>query len=110
MSFKDLHPEALQPKEAKTNIVVIGDSMIKNIIRQDVSRGDSVKIQPHPGASTEDLIDHFKSAIRKNPDIVVIHTGINVLQKKNRNIVKKVKKLVSAAKEIDKDHSVKITK
>ena len=101
MSFKDLHPEALQPKEAKKNIVVIGDSMIKNVIRQDVSRRE---------ASTEDLIDHFKSAIRKNPDIVVIHTGINDLQKNNRNIVKKAKKLVSAAKEIDKDHSVKIAK
>ena len=73
VSFKDLHPEALQPKEAKKNIVVIGDSMIKNVIRQDVSRRE---------ASTEDLIDHFKSAIRKNPDIVVIHTGINDLPKK----------------------------
>ena len=40
-----------------------------------MSRGDSVKIRPHPGASTEDLIDHIKPAIRKNPDIVVIHTG-----------------------------------
>ena len=60
-----------------------------------MSRGDSVKIRPHPGASTEDLIDHIKPAIRKNPDIVVIHTGTNDLQN-NCNIVKKAKKLVSA--------------
>ena len=42
---------------------------------EGMSRGDSVKIRPHPGASTEDLIDHIKPAICKNPDIVVIHTG-----------------------------------
>ena len=71
VSFKDLHPEAHQPK-VKKNIVIIGDSIIKNVNGRDVSRGDSVKIRPHPGASTEDLIDHIKPAMRKNPDIVVI--------------------------------------
>ena len=45
-----------------------------------MSRGDSVKIRPHPGASKDNLIDHIKPAIRKNPDIVVIHTGTNDLQ------------------------------
>ena len=72
-----------------------------------MSRGDSVKIRPHPGTSTEDLIDHIKPAIRKNPGIVVIHTGTNDLQN-NCNIVKKAKKLVSAVKEVDKDNSIKI--
>ena len=55
-----------------------------------MSRGDSVKIRPHPGALTEDLIDHIKPDIRKNPDIVVIHSGTNDL-KNNCNTVKKVK-------------------
>ena len=72
-----------------------------------MSRGDSVKIRPHPGASTEDLIDHIKPAIRKNPDIVVIHTGTNDLQN-NCNIVKKAKKLVSPVKEVDKVNSIKV--
>ena len=106
VSFKDLHPEAHQPK-VKKNIVVIGDSIIKNVNGKDVSRHDSVKIRPHPGASTEDLINHIKPAISKNPVIVLIHTGTNDLQN-NCNIVKKAKKLVSAVKEIDKDNSVKI--
>ena len=72
-----------------------------------MSRGDSVKIRPHPGASTQDLIDHIKPAMRKNPDIVVTHTGTNDLQN-NCNIVKKAKKLISAVKEVDKDNSMKI--
>ena len=72
-----------------------------------MSRGDSIKIRPHPGASTEDLSVNIKPAIRKNPDVVVIHTGTNDLQN-NFNIVKKAKKLVSAVKEADKDNSIKI--
>ena len=92
----------------KKNIIVNGDSIIKNVNGRNLYRGDSVKIWPHPGASAEDLIDQIKPAVRKNPDIVVIHTGTNDLQK-NCNIVKKAKKLASAVKEVDKDHSVKIT-
>ena len=49
-SFKDLHPEVHQPK-VKKNIVVIGDSIAKNVNGRDVSRGDSVKIRPQPGTS-----------------------------------------------------------
>ena len=72
-----------------------------------MSRGDSVKIRPHPGASMEDLIDHIKPAIRKNPDIVAIHTGTNDLQN-NCNIVKKAKQLVCVVKEVDKNNSIEI--
>ena len=72
-----------------------------------MSRGDPVKIRPHPRASTEDLIDHIKPAIRKDPDIKAIYTGTKDLQN-NCNIVKKEKKLVSAIKKVDKDNSVKV--
>ena len=66
-----------------------------------MSHGDSVKIRTHPEVSTDDLIDHIKPAICKNPDIVVIHTGTNDLQN-NCNILKKAKKLVSAITELIK--------
>ena len=105
VSFKDLHHEAHQPK-VKKNIVVIGDSITK-VNGRHVSCGDSLKIRPRPGASTEDLLDHIKPAVRKNPDIVVIHTGTKDLQN-NCNIVKKAKKLIIATKETDKDNSIKI--
>lgn len=39
-----------------------------------------VKVRPHPGASTEDLIDHLKPILRKkNADVVIIHGGTNDL-------------------------------
>ena len=91
----------------KKNVVVIVDSIIKNVNGRDVSCGDSVKTRPRPGVSTKDLIDHIKPAIRKNSDIVVTHTGTNDLQN-NCNTVKKAMKLVSAVKEVDKDNSIKI--
>ena len=105
--IKDLHSEGHQPKVEKKNIVAIEDSMIKNVNGRDLSRGDSVKILSHPGASTEDLIAHIKPAVRKNPDIAVIHEGTNDLQN-NCNIMKKTNKLVSAMKKVDKNYSVKI--
>ena len=95
-SFKDLHPEAHQPK-VKNKIVVIGDSIIKNVNGRDVSRGDLVKTRLHPRTSTEDLIDHIKPTILKKIGIVVIHTGTDDLQN-NCNIVEKVKKLLNAVK------------
>ena len=57
------------PHQPNVTTIVIRDSVIKNVNGRDVSRGDSVKIRPQPGASTEDLIDHIKPAMRKNPDI-----------------------------------------
>ena len=61
---------------------------------EGIFRGDSVKILPQTGASMEDLIDYIEPTIRKNPNIVIIHTSTNDLQN-NWNIV------------IEKDHSLK---
>ena len=46
-----------------------------------MSRGDSVKVRPHPGTSMKDLLDHINPDIHKNPGIVVIHTGTNGLNR-----------------------------
>ena len=43
VSFKYLHPETRQPK-VKKNIVVIGNSVIKNINERKFFRDDSFKI------------------------------------------------------------------
>ena len=75
VSFKYFHPETRQPK-VKKNIVVIGNSVTKNVNERKFFRDDSFKIWPHPGASVEDLTDRIKPAIRKNPDIVIILTGL----------------------------------
>ena len=66
-----------------------------------------VKIRPNPGASTHDLIDYVKLAMRKNPNTMVIHTGTNDIQQKI-NTTKMVKKLVKVMKEIDSEKETEI--
>ena len=66
-----------------------------------------VKIRPNPGASTHDLIDYVKLAMRKKPNTMVIHTGTNDIQQKI-NTTKMVKKLVKVMKEIDSEKETKI--
>ena len=100
VSFKDLHPEAHQPK-AKKNIVVVVDSI------KETSMEGMCLVVIQLKFDLIDHIDHIKPAIRKSPDIVVIHTDTNNLQN-NCNILQKAKKLVNAVKEADKDNSVKI--
>ena len=40
------------PTEKKKKIFIVGDSMIKNITGTGVSRDHTVKIRPHPGATS----------------------------------------------------------
>ena len=81
--------------------------MIKNVYGRYVSCGDSAKIRSHTEALTEDLIDHIKPAVSKNPDIAVIRTGTNDLQN-NHSILKMEKKLVIAVKEGAKNQPIKL--
>ena len=66
-----------------------------------------VKIRPNPGASTHDLIDYVKLAMRKKTNTMVIHTGTNDIQQKI-NTTKMVKKLVKVMKEIDSEKETEI--
>jgi lysophospholipase L1-like esterase len=38
-----------------------------------------VKIKTHPGATTDDLIDHLNPVLRRKPDVIIIHGGTNDL-------------------------------
>ena len=67
VNFKDFHPETHRPEAEKKNIVVIGNYMVKNADGRDVSCDDSVKIRPHPWASTEDLTEQTKPAKPSQP-------------------------------------------
>lgn len=38
-----------------------------------------MKVRPHPGATTEDLVDHIKPVARRKPNMVILHIGSNDL-------------------------------
>ena len=54
-------------KANKNSIIIVADSMIKHVNGRDISHSHIVKVCPNPGASTHDLIDYVKPAMRKNP-------------------------------------------
>ena len=64
-------------KEEKKNIFVVGDSMLKSITGSGISMDHTVKIRPHPGATTVDMIDYIKPELCHKPDIIILHCRTN---------------------------------
>ena len=98
------HDHAIHEKK---EVVIIGDSIIKDINGRGLSKDKNVKVRSHPGATTLDLIDYVKPSVRKNPELIVIHSGTNEMTS-DINTLKKIKKLVHEIREIDKQENVKI--
>ena len=91
----------------KKDIVIIGDSMIEYMNGWGLSRSSSIKIRSHPGATIEDLIDYARPTARKNPKIVVIHSGTNDIT--NRvNTLEKIRKVINVIKENEANDEIEI--
>ena len=84
-------------------VFIIGYSVIKNITGTGISRTNTVKMRTHPGATTVDICDYFKSELRHKPD-VIMHCGTNDIENEI-NTVKKIKKQVKEIDEYDKQDS-----
>ena len=74
--------------------------MLKNITGSGLSKDHTVKITPHPGTTTIDIIDYIKPELRHKPGIVILHCRINDVTK-DVITVKKIKKLVKEIEEND---------
>ena len=59
----------VNPRKAKNTkkIFFVGDSMIKNITGIGISRSNTVKMGPRPGAAIVDLCDYIKPEYVINP-------------------------------------------
>ena len=88
-------------------VFIVGDSSIKNITGTRISRTNSVKMRPHPGATTADICDYIKPELRHKPDVIIIHCGTNDIENEI-NTVKKIKKLVKEIDEYDKQNPHKV--
>ena len=68
---------------AETNkdwVIIVADAMIMYVNGRQFSRFHTAKVRPNPGASTHDLMDYVKPAMRKKPKALVVHTGTNDIQ------------------------------
>ena len=81
--------------------------MIKYINAREISRSSSVKIRSHSGATIEDLIDYVRPTARKNPKMLVIHSGTNDITNKV-NTLQKIRKVINAIKENDANDEIEI--
>ena len=74
--------------------------MLTNITGSGISRNHTIKIRPHPGATTVDMIDYIKPELRHKADTLILHCGTNYITN-DVNTVKKMKKLVKETEEND---------
>ena len=44
-------------------------------------KSHDVRVQPHSGATSQDIKDHIKPILRRKPDLIIIHAGTNDLTK-----------------------------
>ena len=51
-------------------------------------RPQTVKMRPHPGATTVDICDYIKPELRHKSDVIIIHCGTNDIENEI-NTVKK---------------------
>ena len=95
-------------KEEKKNICIVADTILKNMTGSGLSKDSTVKIRPHPGATTVDMIDYIKPELRHKPDIAILQCGANDITN-DVNTVKKIKKLVKETDENDGSTDVVIS-
>ena len=99
----------INPQKVKNTkkVFIVGDSIIKNITGTGISRANTVKMRPHPGATTVDICDYIKPELCHKPDVIIIHCGTNDIENEI-NTVKKIKKLVKEIDEYDKQNPPKV--
>ena len=67
-----------QPKRQK-KVVIAGDSTLKYLQGHKMSKNSQIKVATCPGCTTQDMKDHIKPLLRRNPDEIIIHVGTNSL-------------------------------
>ena len=78
--------------------------MLNGIHERGMNKDENikVKIRKYPGASSIDILDHIKPSLRKAPEQIIIHAGMNDISN-NTNDLKNDKTIVKLVKETCKD-------
>lgn len=97
----------LQPNRQK-KVVIAGDSTLKYLQGHKMSKNLQVKIATFPGCTTQDMKDHIKPLLRRNPDEIIIHVGTNSLRSSNTPHECAVE-LIDLAESVSSESSAMIT-
>ena len=71
--------------------------MIKSITYTGISRANTVKMRPHPGATLIDICDYSKPRLCHKPEVIILYYGTNGIE----NEINRVMKIMKFVKEID---------
>ena len=88
-----------QDQNKPPDVVVIGDSITRNIIGKKLSRNQNVNAFSFSGATIDDMVDFAKPVIKRKPKKIILHVGTNNLKMDQpKKIKNKVAGLVDSIK------------
>ena len=83
------------PRNKKPEVYIVGDSIIRNLKGNLMSKNKTVKVRSFPGSTIDDMTDFIKPVLRRAPESVITHIGTNDLKTKSEDeIIKNLKGLV----------------
>ena len=75
----------------RPTVVIIGDSMLKNVHGWRLSKNVRAEVKSFSGATVEDMFDYIKPTLKNQPDEIIIHIGTNNLKRSNpREVAEKI--------------------
>ena len=51
--------------------------MLNGITEHGLDKQHRIIVKAHPGATSQDILDHIKPAVRRNPAVLIIHAATN---------------------------------
>lgn len=94
--------------DSRKNAFTIRVSMVNFLAGNQVSKKNQIKGKINAESTTKNIADYIKPIVWKNQIILIDHSGTKSLTS-GINTIAKVRKTVAAAKEIDKERSIKLT-
>ena len=64
-------------KTVEDQVVIVGDSIVKNIDPRGLSKKSKTLVKSYSGARCEDMLDFVKPIARRRPKRIIIHSGTN---------------------------------
>ena len=79
-------------RNKKPEVYIVGDSIVRNLKGNLMSKNKTVKVRSFPGSTIDDMTDFIKPILRRAPESVITHPGTNDLKTKSEDeIIKSLK-------------------
>ena len=73
------HTKPSDEKKHKPKVIIVGDSIVKDMRGRMMSRNKLVKVNSFSGANTNDIESFLVHLLNKKPDHLILHAGTMIL-------------------------------